>query len=151
MQTTDATCSAASAATLLTYHGVGTSEQEMANLCLTRGGTTWKGLYRGLKLITADRNLRVEPFKASIEELKQMEGPFILKTGLPLGKEYPPIYEEEWGWVPGRPHSVVLFTFNDKGFGLIGDPSMGAEVWPPEVFETLYQGEGVRLVKTSSP
>jgi hypothetical protein len=52
-QTSQRTCSAACAATLLRFHGIDATEQEMAELCLSRKGTTWRGMYRGLKLKTA--------------------------------------------------------------------------------------------------
>jgi Peptidase C39 family len=45
VQTTEATCTAACAATLLRVHGIEVTEQEMADLCLTRRGTRWQGLY----------------------------------------------------------------------------------------------------------
>src|SRR5260221_7046371 len=39
--------------TTLFRSGISATEQEMADLCITRRGTYWQGLYRGLKLKTA--------------------------------------------------------------------------------------------------
>lgn len=59
-QTTSRTCSPAAAATLLARYGIPATEQEMAELCLTRQGTSWQGLYRGLKLKTAASDFNVQ-------------------------------------------------------------------------------------------
>ena len=55
LQTSPRTCTPACAATLLSLHGIDTTERDMAQLCLTRqgrswyGGTSWQGLYRGIE------------------------------------------------------------------------------------------------------
>ena len=49
LQSSEATCSPAAAATLLWHHGIAASEAEMTRLCLTRrSGSPSLGLYRGL-------------------------------------------------------------------------------------------------------
>lgn len=51
LQTRNFTCSAASAATLLSIHGIESKESEMAKLCFTSSdGTMGKWLMRGLKI-----------------------------------------------------------------------------------------------------
>ncbi|HLQ45434.1 MAG TPA: hypothetical protein VK137_11935, partial [Planctomycetaceae bacterium] len=82
-QTTDQTCSAASAGTLLKMHGINATEQEMADLCLTRHGTNWMGLYRGLKKKTAGTAWDVEMLVCSADELRLLNPPIILSVGLP--------------------------------------------------------------------
>ena len=68
LQTTDYTCSPACAATLLKKYGIAATEQEMAELCLTRRGTSWQGLYRGLKLKTAGTDWDVAGLPAAPDE-----------------------------------------------------------------------------------
>jgi hypothetical protein len=151
-QSTNASCSPASAATLLRCYGIPATEQEMAELCLTRKeGTHWQGLYRGLKLKTAGTEWDVEVFSANtILELRNWAeyGPIILTVGLPKGNGAPSTYEEEWGWIPGVSHSVVLFKFWTVEMASIGDPSVadGKEIWTENDLRILWQGRGVRLV-----
>ncbi|QDU40305.1 hypothetical protein Mal4_46610 [Maioricimonas rarisocia] len=148
LQTSDVTCSAAAAAMLLAAHGIPATEQEMARLCLTRNGTTWKGIYRGLKLKTADTPYDVEIFNEDVDTLRRSKsGPFLLKAELQEDAPVPPIYHEEWGWIPGQPHSVVLFEFLDNGDALIGDPSIGLEAWSVKDLQVLWHGQGLRLVR----
>lgn len=148
LQTSDVTCSAAAATTLLVAHGIPASEQEMARLCLTRNGTTWKGIYRGLKLKTAGTDYDVEIFDEDVVALRtSTDGPFLLKAELERGAPVPPIYHEQWGWIPGQPHSVVLFEFLENGSALMGDPSIGLEAWSVTDLQVLWHGEGLRLVR----
>lgn len=148
IQTTRATCSAACAATLLKAHGIPASEQEMAELCLTRSGTHWQGLYRGLKLKTAGTDWDVEPFVCSLDELRaNLSNPVILTVRLDENDGLAPFYREEAGWVPGLSHSTVLFAFRIDDLLEMGDPSVGREQWPIEDLRLLWHGQGMRLVR----
>ncbi|MGQ0633013.1 MAG: cysteine peptidase family C39 domain-containing protein [Planctomycetaceae bacterium] len=148
LQTTRASCSAACAATLLRHHDIEASEQEMAELCITRTGTTWWGLYRGLKLKTAGTELDVDVVSGPAADLPAIaRGGVILFVGLTADFiERNPRYRDE-GWIAGTSHSVVLFDIRDDGRCLVGDPSSGPEVWPVTDLDVLYQGRGMRLVK----
>ena len=68
VQTTSHTCSTACAASLLYLHDIDATEQEMARLCLTRQGTSWMGLYRGLKRKTKGSDWDVEVLSCSFDE-----------------------------------------------------------------------------------
>ncbi len=154
LQTTEFTCSAACAATLLKQHGIAASEQEMAELCLTRQGTSWQGLYRGLKLKTAGSHWDVEVKRCSIDELRTMAAekrPIILSVGLAAGQVVDSEYTNEFGWIPGVNHSVILQRYNETGSAVIADPTMAscAEHWDREQMQTLWRGYAVRLVKRS--
>ena len=147
-QTTPDTCSAASAATLLRYHGIPTTEQEMAELCITRQGTSWLGLFRGLKLKTAGTEWDVEVLSGNIDDL-QREGSGGAIVFLRLTAEVAdqnPNYEAN-GWIAGTSHSAVLFGIDRTGLCLMGDPSAGIEQMPLSGFKQLYEGRGMRLVK----
>jgi hypothetical protein len=146
-QTSPASCGPAAAATLLAAHGIRTSEQEMARLCLTSPhGTSARGIYRGLALKTADTPLRVEPFHGDIEALRNAGGPVLLTARLDLRPGVDPRYHQEWGWVPGVPHTVVVFRALDNDLFDVGDPAAGRELWNRRALETLWHGEGLRLV-----
>lgn len=148
MQTSPHTCSAACAATLLRFYGIKTTEQEMAELCFTRQGTHWKGLFRGLKKKTAGTRWDVEVFQCSLAELREKAvGPIILSVELEQGAEVHPIYETRWGWVPGQPHSAVLFKFIRDDYITMGDPAVGREPWTVQDMNVLWHGQGFRLVK----
>lgn len=152
LQTTPATCSAAAAATLLRQHGIEANESEMAELCLTRRGTYWKGLYRGLKLKTAGTEWDVQVFKSDVEHLRQTvgDGPAILLVGIDQRTEATDVYVRDWGWVPGVSHSVVLLGFDEEGDLEIGDPAVGREVWLEDDVRLLWSGKGLRLVRRTT-
>ena len=150
VQTSAATCSPASAATLLKAYGIETTEQEMADLCLTREGTRWQGLYRGLKLKTAGSGYDVKVFEASIDELKSMaDVPIILILDLKKGANVDPAYQEVQGWIPGVSHSAVLLSFHSNDRVIIADPANGKEVWTEDDMKVLWHGQGFYLVKKS--
>ena len=150
LQTSEKTCTPACAATILQAIGIPATEQEMAELCLTREGTTWQGLYRGLQLKTRDTPWAVEVFECSLDKLREMrDRPVILSMELKEGDKRAPNYMEQAGFIPGTPHAVVfygLFNGNSKRF-IICDPTGGREIWSPEDLEVLWHGRGMRLVR----
>jgi hypothetical protein len=152
LQSTNASCSPASAATLLRCYDIRATEQEMAELCLTRKeGTHWQGLYRGLKLKTVGTPWDVEVFSAkTIQDLRSKAeyGPVILTVGLPKDSRASSSYQNDWGWIPGVSHSVVLFKFCTIEIANIGDPSVaeGRENWTENDLRILWQGHGIRLI-----
>jgi hypothetical protein len=154
IQTTRFTCSPACAATLLKRHGIAATEQEMAELCLTRRGTSWQGLYRGLKLKTAGTEWDVEVCQEPVDVvLRQYGGPMILSVGLaagtPADRAMAQELTREFGWVPGVNHSVVLESVRSGGIVVIADPSqeMSREHWDREMLTTLWRGTALRLVR----
>lgn len=149
LQTSNRTCSAASAATLLRTYGIRTTEQEMADLCLTRQGTTWQGLYHGLKRKTVGTRWDVEVFEGDVRTLHaRADRPIILTVGIPKNVRVSSRYTQEFGWKEGRMHSVLLFAFRRDRRAIIGDPSVasGKEYWTTEDLELLWRGRGIRLV-----
>jgi hypothetical protein len=147
-QTSESSCSAAAAATMLRAYGIPATEGEMARLCLTRKtGTTSLGLYRGLKLKTQGTPFDVETFSWTLDELRRKPpGPVVLHVRLDKGATDDPRYEEDWGWTVGRGHAVVLFRFLDNGLVEMGDPDTGREPWRVADLEVLWHGTGLRLV-----
>lgn len=148
LQTSRYTCTAAAAATLLRQYGISAQESEMAELCLTRRGTTWLGLFRGLQLKVDGLALNVEVIECDLNAMLKLKGPLILSVGIDPEKPYRPEYVDKWGWEPGQLHTVVCFDQKVRGLRLIGDPAVGLEAWNHEDFRTLYRGRVVRLVRT---
>lgn len=152
MQTDYSTCSPAAAATLLDHYEIKTTEQEMARLCLTdHKGSLWMGIFRGLLLKTQDLGYQVEVGHYTLEQLRSMPGPFLLRCGLDVGADVDPSYIDSWGWEPGQQHTVVLYDFLPNGKGMIGDPSVGLEFWTAQDLGVLWHGQTMRLVKVGSP
>jgi hypothetical protein len=119
----------------------------MARLCLTTGdGTSPRAIYRGLLLKTRGTNLRVEPFRGTIDDLRKLKGPTLLTVRLDPGPKVDPRFQELWGWKPGVPHSVVLIRCRADGSFIVGDPATGLEKWDLNAIRTLWHGEGLRLV-----
>ena len=150
-QTTPYTCSAASAATLLHLHGIAATEQEMAELCLTRRGTSWLGLYRGLKLKTQGTQWDVELVRCTADEVRtRTELPMIMEVGLEADAPIDVAFRNEFGWTPGIRHSVILLPSHDGRLRIIDpSPHIGREEWDDESLHLLWRGHGLRLVKRS--
>jgi hypothetical protein len=147
-QTTPYTCSAACAATVLKTHGIAATEQEMAELCLTRRGTTWQGIFRGLKLKTVGTPYEVEVFACSAAGLRSLTPDcMILTVGVPRFGEVDPIYEEQYSWRRGVRHTVLLFEFVANERVEMADPDVGREQWTVTDLHILFRGRGMRLVR----
>ena len=167
VQTSDSSCSAAAAATLLRAHSAATAvataqsvaegrlresiaatEREMAELCLTRRTcTTMLGLYRGLKLKTAGTRWDVQPFAGSDALLRLPGGrPVLIAVGLPAGGAADRRFGRDYGWSNGARHTVVLFGYSGDGKVDVADPSVGREQWFSRDLTVLYRGQGLRLV-----
>jgi predicted double-glycine peptidase len=146
LQTSQASCSPAAAATLLRAYCIDTTEQEMALLCLTsREGTSMLGLYRGLKIKTRNTAWDVYMFdSATIDDLRGA-GPVLLSVELRDGRLEQ--HMQTWGWIPGVPHTVVLLGFVGDDKVLVADPAIGREVWFIDDLRLLWHGEGARLVR----
>jgi len=151
MQTTGATCSAAAAATLLKLHGIDTTEREMAKLCLTRKGTHWLGLYRGLKLKTSGTPWKVEVVACDARDV-------VASGDVPMIAAVGPSFEDaklrselgpDNGWHAGVQHSVLLIGSAPRGVVEVFDPhpAYQRERWDREIFERLWRGHGIRLVR----
>ena len=149
MQSNTSSCSAASAATLLEHFGIQADENQMIDLCLTReAGTHQFGIFRGLKIKTKNTPWQVGVISGNVDDLrKNRNWPVILQAGIDKDYECDPRYESEFGWIPGQPHSVVMFGFAANGRAKIGDPSIGFEQWSDEDLETLFQGTAFYLYR----
>lgn len=149
LQSTSHTCSAASAATALRRLGVLASESEMARLCLTRQGTHWTGLYRGLKkkLPPGWRIELLHTKTLTVLHAVSRDEPAILTVELPRDVPAAWQYRQESGWRPGVSHSVVCLGAEGDDRWLIADPANGLEHWPTKDLLLLWQGDGMRLVR----
>ena len=134
---------------MLSRYGIDTSEQQMAELCLTRdSGTAWQGLYHGISVQLSKIGRRAEIFDCTIDELRSLpEYPVLLSVELKeadAGKYL--FYVQELGWEPDTPHTVVLLGFDSTGNALIGEPAFGIERWRERDLEILWHGRGMRPV-----
>ena len=149
LQTSQATCSPAAAATLLRSYGIQADESEMARLCLTsENGTSMLGLFRGLKLKTRDTQWDVQIADYNVDQARATGNAVIATVGLPRNTSDVDIrYEALWGWTPGVSHTVVVFPklFQTEGVE-VGDPAAGREYWSREDMDVLWTGPIVRLV-----
>lgn len=145
-QSTPYTCSAACAASLLRLHGVSATESELANLCLTREGTHWQGLYRGLMIKTelTEWTVEVEPFDP--QTLQQ-------KTSLPaiMCVNIDPSQFDgnvDHGFKAEVGHSVLYLGPAGSRTISVFDPApdFGLESWGDRIMETITSGVLVRLV-----
>lgn len=147
LQTTPYSCSAASAATILKAHGINASEAEMAELCLTRRGTNWMGLYRGLALKTEGTAWKPVVFETDTNGLQARQaGPVILVAELPDSPSVDPVFREACGWIPGQAHSVVFFDFLAEDTVRMADPMFGRELWKASDLDVLWTGRAIGLV-----
>ena len=146
MQTSWATCSPAAAATLFRGEGIAVSESEMIPLCLTDyAGTPTLGLYRGVKLIANQNGRDVKLLDGGLPRLiADDDWPVLLSVRLPFGVE-DRRFVEQWGWIPGMGHSIVVLGRTGNGAFVIGDPAAGLEIWSEPDLDLLWQGVGMRV------
>jgi hypothetical protein len=145
-QTSWATCSPAAAATLFRGEGITISEAEMIPLCLTDyAGTPTLGLYRGVKLIANRHDRRVVLLDGGLPRLvADDDWPVLLSVRLPFGVE-DRRFVDNWGWIPGMGHSIVVLGRTNDGSFVVGDPAVGLEFWSEADLDLLWQGVGMRL------
>ena len=148
-QTTETTCSAACAAGLLRLHGIAATEREMADLCLTRRGTHWLGVYRGLKLKTAGTEWDVVAERLTIPEiLSAGNTPGVLSLSL-HGWAASRTEDTELAGLSG--HSVILLGQRRPGEAAVFDPSpdYGFDVWTEAALQGVDSAIRLRLVSRS--
>ncbi|MEO2032096.1 MAG: C39 family peptidase [Planctomycetaceae bacterium] len=148
-QTTPYTCSPAAAASLLRLHGIAATESQMADLCLTRQGTHWMGVYRGLTLMTRNTNWDVvaEPFsRAAVMRLD--ESPALLSVNIDTDLI---TTREDHGFRDGAGHSVLTLGARDGLQVMVFDPSpsYGIEYWDRRLLSWVSNGVILRLVSRS--
>ncbi|MEM6853290.1 MAG: hypothetical protein AAF593_02675 [Planctomycetota bacterium] len=154
IQTTSATCSPAAATTLLTQHGIETSERQMAELCLTNAeGTPLLGLYRGVAQIARPHGLRPSMEFLTLEELQDRPEllPAVVSVELTLAAHIlEPRYRDEWGWILGTRHSVTFLAFDGPDHVWVADPGVGKERWRLSHTRDLWVGDVLSLVPVHS-
>jgi ABC-type bacteriocin/lantibiotic exporter with double-glycine peptidase domain len=148
LQSSEAGCGPACAASLLKFYYIESDEAEMATLCLSRNsGTRLYGLYRGLKIKTVKTQWDAEIFTWTLDELRAKgTSPLILRVRLEKNAKVDPRYQNEWGWIPGVTHTVLFYGFKENDKVEIGDPAVGREHWHVNSLKVLWHGQGIRLV-----
>lgn len=148
-QTNPFSCSAACASSLLRIHNIEATEDELSRLCLTRRGTHWMGVYRGLKIKTAGSGWDVvaEPFSRDSLEKNSLY-PCILSLDLDVsgfGAEVDHGFHSDTG------HSVVFLGGAERGYISVFDPSpdFGPEEWDDRILSCVRSGVILRLVPSS--
>lgn len=151
LQTHDASCGPAAAATLLRLHGIETDERTMADACLTsRAGTEPLALYRGLNLQT--RGTGLQPRLASrrpADWVRQGQYPVLAMVTPPAAQMIPPNRSGRLRKLLGRSrsegHAVVVLGQLDNGAFLIGDPASGKRVWDANLMSHFFSGQAIYL------
>tara|TARA_R110002073_G_scaffold80550_2_gene194020 strand:- start:3850 stop:4755 length:906 start_codon:yes stop_codon:yes gene_type:complete len=147
LQTSWATCSPCAAATFLRAGGIEASEKELIPLCLTdESGTPTLGLFRGVKWMANRHHRDVQALTLSLDQLESENiWPVLIMVELPISGVDDPRYADQWGWVPGLGHSVVLLGKNSRGGFVVADPAVGAEIWTRADLEVLWHGNAIRF------
>ncbi len=150
LQSSESSCSAACAVTLLKYYGINTTEKEMVELCFTRkNGTTLLGTYRGLKIKTENTKYSVRLEKWNLDKLLNTKFPVIIQAELKEGVNSDPRYARKWGWSPGVSHAVIFYGRDTGDKVIIADPSVGRENWRVKGIKTLWHGSVLFLVENN--
>jgi hypothetical protein len=126
-------------------HGIPARESEMMKLCLTRrGGTPELGLFRGLKLKTAETPWTVEVLSCRPEAFLEPEAyPAII---LVEGDGYGSDPNAPWWHLNRADHAVIAQGITESGRIAIRDPSAGPTTWTYAHFSQRWSGGGLRLV-----
>lgn len=148
-QTTPYTCSAACAASILRLHGIAATEGEMADLCLTRAGTHWMGLFRGLKLKTRGTEWTVVAQEYSEDALNAMTEPGILALNIDTSRFESDV---DHGFSSLTGHSVVYLGRSPGDGTVVFDPApeFGLEDWFHTTRSSVRDGVILRLVPRSN-
>ena len=150
-QSTKWTCSPAAGASLLRLYGIEATEAQMADLCLTRQGTHWQGLYRGLKVMTEGTPWDVVARRYSTDEVVSMDSmPAILSVNMNTAA----LRQREHGFHSSVGHTVLALrsrpsqSNRQQTYVTVFDPSpnFGIEAWGPELLESVEYGVVLRLV-----
>ena len=147
LQSHEATCAAAAAATLLRLNGVDADEASMIGPCLTsEQGTESLGLYRGLRLATdgSPRQVRIARNNPSDWlALDQLPNIALVKFN---ENEYAgdnvPRRIRWMSGVTGEGHAIVVLGYED-GQWIIGDPAIGRVRWSDEDLRRRFTGEAI--------
>lgn len=147
-QTTDQTCSAACAAGLLKLHAIDATENELSRLCLTREGTHWLGIYRGLKLKTEGTEWDVVVEEVTREQLLSHPN---LKGILALSFVNDSSRTHDTGFGSQTGHTVICFgTTEVRTIGVFDpSPDFGFESWNDRVLEGIEKAILFRLESRS--
>ncbi|TWT83236.1 hypothetical protein CA13_47010 [Planctomycetes bacterium CA13] len=147
LQTSWATCSPAAASTFLRAGGIEATEQDLIPLCLTdSSGTPTLGLYRGVKLMANQNGRDVQAVSMTLDQLESDDDwPVLIMVKLPEFGVDLSLYADQWGWIPGLGHTVVALGRTPQGHFVIGDPSVGRELWTRENLEVLWHGDAIRF------
>jgi hypothetical protein len=145
VQTTPASCSPCCAVTLLMHHGIQSNEQEMMDLCLTRGsGTPELGLYRGLKLKTRGTHLEVRVIHDNLDFLKQPDNcPAIVLVA--TGKDGEDARRSVRLYRHPN-HAIVVYGIGESGMVEVGNPSTGRSRWTVDDLRRRWRRSALSLV-----
>jgi ABC-type bacteriocin/lantibiotic exporter with double-glycine peptidase domain len=124
-QTTDYTCGASAAATLLHHYGIASTEAEMARLCWTNSlsGTDIFCTARGLRLKLEGSGRGVQFHSGTWEQLKARTEPAMATI--------------KWGVLVD--HWVVVFEVREDDKVLLGDPLSGLQLYSKADFMETWQ------------
>ena len=145
-QSTPFTCSAAAAATLLRLHGIKASEEKMAQLCLTRHGTHWLGVYRGLLMMTQNSDWKVVAKPYSPEMVLHLgDQPAILCLYVAADSRR---RGGDLAFSKSAGHSVVALQSDPRSGVAVFDPapSYDIESWGRAILNQVTDGVILRLV-----
>jgi hypothetical protein len=145
-QTTSQTCSAASAAGLLRLHGIPATEEELSQLCLTRRGTHWLGVFRGLKIKTAGTEWDVVVEEIAPKQLTRATNTLGVLTLTFSPSAAARTVESGFGTEVG--HTVISLVTSQWGTLEVFDPSpdYGFESWNDRVLADVEKCILLRLV-----
>jgi hypothetical protein len=152
IQSSNDTCSAAAAVTLLRHYGIVTTEANVVVLALTREGkgTDRLGLFRALKILTRENpELHVSIEKIGAEELVEKNIPALITVGVPKIPTTPGEREmvEKYQWEAGMIHDVVFLGRDEKDPSRvrIGEPQFGLEKWSIAHLKILFKQMAIYL------
>lgn len=154
LQSHDATCAPAAAATLLRQAGILSSEQSLARGCMTsRFGTEPLGLFRGLAIAAQHRRWapRVSSRDPGSWHQKRQLPSVALVQFEPSESERPSIgldFSSSYFSGPqGERHAIVVLGQTTRGDWLIADPAFGKTAWSDELFRRRFTGDAIFMAK----
>lgn len=161
LQSHEASCAPAAAATLLGLHGVEATERQMAGYCFTsQNGTLSLGAFRGVYRGVQGEDLRARalvcrPQEYSTDSVSERLPMLALvdfdnlhpQPNTPSDNLFALLERtrRSQGMGVGR-HAVVVVKHERDGNWIVADPAVGKVRWNDNYFRKIWVGEGIYLV-----
>lgn len=148
LQSHEATCAPAAAATLLRQHGITVDELQMVTECLSSNrGTVPLGLYRGIARVAEDHGRQAKIASRTpwhwIDAGQLPNVAIVSLHRVPLANARPHQRLTAMLGPQAEGHAVTILGRSDGGRWIVGDPAVGLVTWSDEELKSRFTGDAI--------